>query len=67
MRTNCSICSTVVILAERDWFHRLSSIPQRTCRPMAMPIMLIGSTLRMLLSTVSMVPSGMARRKLDRL
>jgi hypothetical protein len=28
---------------------------------------LIGSTLRMLLSTVSIEPSGMARRKLDKL
>jgi hypothetical protein len=34
---------------------------------MAMPIMLIGSTLRMLLSTVSTELSGMARRKLARL
>ena len=42
-------------------------MPQRTCRPIAMPIMLIGSTLRMLLSTVSIAPSGMARRKLARL
>ena len=36
-------------------------------RPMAMPIMLMGSTLRMLLSTVSIEPSGMARRKFARL
>ena len=58
---------TVVIFAVRDWFQRLSSMPQRTCRPIAMPIMLIGSTLRMLLSTVSIEPSGIARRKFARL
>ena len=42
-------------------------MPQRTCRPIAMPIMLIGSTLRMLTSTVSTAPSGIARRKFARL
>ena len=36
-------------------------MPQRTCRPMAMPIMLIGSTLRIELSTVSTAPSGHRR------
>ncbi|MNT61949.1 hypothetical protein D3C72_1996270 [compost metagenome] len=51
-------------MRERSWVQRLSSIPQRTCRPIAMPIRLIGRVLSMVLSTVSMVPSGMARRKL---
>ena len=58
---------TVDIFSVRDWFQRLSSMPQRTCSPIAMPIMLIGSTLRMLLSTVSTARSGIARRKFARL
>ncbi|KEH07792.1 hypothetical protein GY15_30230 [Delftia sp. 670] len=67
MRTSCSIWETVLALALRDWFHRQSSVPQRTCRPMAMPIMFTGSTLRTLLSTVSTAPSGTARTKWARL
>src|SRR5215475_994529 len=67
MRTICSICLTVLIFALRSCVQRLSSMPQRTCSPIAMPIMLIGSTLSMELSTVTMAPSGIARRKLARL
>ena len=51
----------------RDWFHRQSSVPQRTCRPMAMPIMFTGSTLRTLLSTVSTAPSGTYNVKVTQL
>src|SRR6185503_13711181 len=67
MRTNCSICSTVVILAVWRWFQMLSSMPQRTCRPSAMAIMFNGRTLRMEVSSVSTEPPGQARTKLDRL
>src|SRR3712207_7435924 len=37
--------------------HRVSSLPQRVCRPIAMAIVLIGRTLRMMLSSVSEAPS----------
>ena len=53
MRTNCSICSTVLILRERSCVQMLSSMPQRTCRPMAMAIMFSGRTLSMEVSRVS--------------
>ncbi|MNF08131.1 hypothetical protein D3C80_2084660 [compost metagenome] len=67
MRTSCLICSTELILPVRCWFHSTSSMPQRTCRPRAMPIMLMGSTLSTELSTVITALSGAARRKLARL
>src|SRR3954447_7955878 len=41
--------------------QRVSSLPQRVCRPRAMAIVLIGRTLRMMLSSVSDAPSGTRR------
>jgi hypothetical protein len=42
-------------------------MPQRTCRPIAIAIMLIGSTLSIDVSSVSTAPSGTARTKFARL
>ena len=36
----------------------VSSLPQRACRPMAMAIVLTGSTLRISVSRVRLAPSG---------
>jgi hypothetical protein len=67
MRTSCSICSTELILALRSCVQMLSSMPQRTCRPIAIAIMLSGRTLSIDVSSVSTAPSGVARAKFARL
>ena len=57
MRTSCSTCCTEVIFSPlRDQI--VSSLPQRVCRPMAMAIVLTGSTLRIRVSRVRIAPSG---------
>ena len=58
MRTSCSICSTELIFALRSCVQMLSSMPQRTCRPIAIAIVLIGSTFSIEVSSVSTAPSG---------
>ena len=57
MRTSCSTGGADVIFSP-GLPHRLSSLPQRVCRPMAIAIVLTGSTLRMIDSRVSDAPSG---------
>ena len=57
MRTSCSICWTEVIFSPLRP-QRVSSLPQRACRPMAMAIVLTGSTLRISVSRVRQAPSG---------
>ena len=42
-------------------YQRLSSLPVRQCRPMAIAMALTGSTLRMMVSRVSSAPSGVRR------
>ena len=67
MRTSCSICAIEPIFALRSCVQMLSSMPQRTCRPIAIAIMLSGSTFSIEVSSVSTAPSGVARRKFARL
>ena len=63
VRARCAICSTCCTLVMRSPFrpHRLSSMPTRTCRPIAMAIVFSGSTLRMIDSMVSTAPAGTRR------
>jgi len=63
MRTGCSICATVLILLVWSCVQMLSSMPQRTCRPIAIAIMLIGSTWRIDDSSFRSAPSGTRRMK----
>ena len=57
MRTICSICWTEVIFSPCRP-QRVSSLPLRVCRPMAMAIVFSGSTLRISVSSVRQAPSG---------
>ena len=63
MRTICSICCTLV---RRSPFlpQKLSSMPTRTCRPIAMAIVFTGSTWRIRLSMVSTAPARHAADEL---
>ena len=38
--------------------HRVSSLPQRACRPIAIAMVFTGSTLRISVSRVRFAPSG---------
>src|SRR5574337_735681 len=64
MRTICSTCRTEVIRSPLRP-QRLSSMPQRTCRPIAMPIVHKGVTLRIDASMVSTALSGVRRTNSD--
>ena len=50
-------CSAEVILLALA-AHRLSSLPHRVCRPIAIAIVFTGSTLRISVSSVRQAPSG---------